>query len=226
MRVAMYARTSRAERGDETFIPVQLADCRARAEDEGWQVIGEDVDAGISGWKRKTRPGYEQLYADAEAGRIDAVLVRDYERLLRNDKEGTRWLDLFEATGFSRFKIADEADINLARARDRRDFKDRVSAAVYYSDRLSEKVRRTKAQQKASGEYMGGESEPHGYRRVDGALQADPEEAAVIHTAVSRLAGGESMSRITSDLNDAGKTTSRGARWRPMTMRRLLMSST
>ena len=224
MRVAIYARTSRAEGGDETSIPVQLADCRERAEAEGWEVIGEYVDAGISGWKRKSRPGYEALFAHAEAARIDAVLVRDYERLLRNDKEGTRWLDLFDATGFGRFAFADEADINLARARDRKDFKDRVSAAVYYSDRLSEKVRRSKARQKASGEYTGGEAEPYGYRRVDGRLQVDPEEAAVIHAAVGRLASGESVSRITCDLNDAGHTTSRGARWRPKTLRRLLVS--
>jgi DNA invertase Pin-like site-specific DNA recombinase len=224
MRVAIYARTSRAEKGDETSIPVQLADCRDRAATEGWDVVAESVDAGISGWKRKTRPGYERLYADAEAGRIDAVLVRDYERLLRSDLEGARWLDLYDRQGFGRFVFADEADINLARARDRKDFKDRVSAAVYYSDRLSEKVRKSKAAAKATGAYTGGEAEPYGYRRVDGTLQVDPAEAKVIHGAVARLAKGVAVGRVTSDLNTAGIPTSKGARWRPRSLRNLLLS--
>ncbi|MEX2274913.1 MAG: recombinase family protein [Actinomycetota bacterium] len=223
-RVAIYTRTSRAEGGDETSIPVQLADCRERAESEGWDVVAEYVDAGISGWKRKTRPGYEAVYADAAEGRIDAVLVRDYERLLRSDIEGKRWLDLYDAQGFGRFVFADEADINLSRARDRKDWKDRVSAAVYYSDRLSEKVRRSKERARALGEYTGGVSEPYGYRRVDGALQVDPQEAGVIHDVVARIAAGVALNRITVDLNKMGTTTSKGARWRPVTMRRLLLS--
>lgn len=224
MKVAIYARTSRAEGGDETSIPVQLADCQDRAEAEGWEVTAVYTDAGISGWKRKTRPGYEQLYADAEAGRIDAVLVRDYERLLRSDLEGARWLALFEERGFGRFVFADEADINLGRARDRKDFKDRVSAAVYYSDRLSEKVRKSKARALANGEYTGGETEPFGYTRGPEGLQVDPKEAAVLHDAVARLARSTPVGRITTDLNRAGITTSRGARWRPRSLRRTLLS--
>lgn len=225
MKVAIYARTSRAEGGDETSIPVQLADCRERATTEAWTVFAEYVDAGISGWKRKTRPGYEQLYADAAEGRIDAVLVRDYERLLRSDKEGARWLALYERQGFSRFMFADEADINLSRARDRKDFKDRVSAAVFYSDRLSEKVRRSKKAAAAAGTYTGGEAEPYGYARENGVLRVDAKEAAVLHDAVSRLASGVSVGRITADLNRQGIRTSRGALWRPRGLRRTLLSA-
>ena len=197
MRVAIYARTSRQEGDNEGSIPLQLADCREWASDTGHEVVHEYVDPGISGWKRKTRPGYEALIADAEAGRIDAVLCRDYERLLRNDKEGARWLDLYETRGFRHFLFADEADINLGRARDRKDFKERVAAAVYYSDRLSEKIRRTKAQHALDGTYSGGEREPYGYRRTrSGALEVDPEEATALHDAVARLAHGESATRV------------------------------
>lgn len=225
MRVAIYARTSRQEGDNEGSIPLQLADCREWASDTGHEVVHEYVDPGISGWKRKTRPGYEALIADAEAGRIDAVLCRDYERLLRNDKEGARWLDLYETRGFRHFLFADEADINLGRARDRKDFKERVAAAVYYSDRLSEKIRRTKAQHALDGTYSGGEREPYGYRRTrSGALEVDPEEATALHDAVARLAHGESATRVSREWNAAGARTSRGARWRPRTLRRTLLS--
>ena len=76
MRVAIYARTSKAEGDDETSIPVQLADCSDHAADEGWGVAGEYVDSGITGWARKDRPNYERMFADAEAGRFDAQTRR------------------------------------------------------------------------------------------------------------------------------------------------------
>jgi DNA invertase Pin-like site-specific DNA recombinase len=147
MKVAIYARTSKQEGDDEGSIPVQLAECREHAEEEGWEVVAEYSDPGITGWKRKVRPQYELLFADADAGRIDAVLTTDDERLLRNDKEGQRWLDLYEARGFHLFKYVDQSAVDLRRAADRKTWKERVASAVYYSERLSEKVRRTKRHQ-------------------------------------------------------------------------------
>jgi DNA invertase Pin-like site-specific DNA recombinase len=222
MRVAIYARTSKQEGEDEGSIPVQFADCRDRAADEGWEVVAEYQDPGVTGWRRKTREQYELLFADAEVGRIDAVLCRDYERLLRNDREGQRWLDLYGARSFRHFKFADEADIDLGRARDRKDWKERVAAAVYYSDRLSEKVRRTKQRQIADGTYTGGERNPFGYRRTARGLEVDPDQAALLHEAVRRLRRGDSLYRVTLDWNAAGITTANGARWRPKTLRRTL----
>jgi site-specific DNA recombinase len=225
LRVGIYARTSRQEGDDDGSIPVQVADCRERAEEEGWDVLDMYVDPGISGWRRRVRPEYERLYTDAEAGRIDAVLCRDYERLLRNDKEGARWLDLHESSGFRHFKFADEGDIDLGRARDRKDWKERVASAVYYSDRLSEKIKKTKRRQIVDGQYTGGEREPFGFHRSGaGELDVEPSESATLHDAVSRLARGETATRICREWNAAGAQTSRGARWRPQTLRRTLLS--
>jgi DNA invertase Pin-like site-specific DNA recombinase len=236
VKLAIYTRTSKQEGEDEGSIPVQLAECREHARDEDWEVVAEYSDPGITGWKRKVRPQYELLFGDAEAGRIDAVLTTDDERLLRNDKEGQRWLDLYEARGFHLFKYVDQSAVDLRRAADRKTWKERVASAVYYSERLSEKVRRTKRHQAAAGSYTGGESAPFGYTRPAGEivvegknrrppLEIDPEEAASLHDAVARLARGETAGRIAREWNAAGRRTSRGARWRPGNLRRALTSN-
>ena len=80
-RVAIYARVSEADRDDPKSIPVQLADCRDRAEAEGWGVVGEYVDQGISAWKTsRKRPEYERLISDCESGRVDIILVRETDK--------------------------------------------------------------------------------------------------------------------------------------------------
>lgn len=223
-RVAIYARVSKAERDDPTSVPVQLADCRRRADDEGWEIVDIYRDEGISAWNpRRKRPEFERLLADLDAGRFDTVLVREQERLLRQLGDTKRVQDLADAGRLKLIAATMESDINFARARDRDDFRKRASQAQFYSDFLSEKVRATKAVQAARGEYTGGEKEPFGYGRTDGQLVVDLAEAKLVHEAVSRLGKGESMHRIVRDWNHRGIVTSRGGRWRPGNLTRTLL---
>lgn len=223
-RIGIYARVSKAEKDDPTSIRVQLADCRDRAEEEGWEVVDEYVDEGISAWNtKKVRPDYERLLTDVATGHIDSILVREQERLLRQMKEGTR-IEELAANGTGNLKLIAcvlEGDIDFRRARDRKDFHDRVSGAVFYSDFLSEKIRRTKARRKVDGAYTGG-GPAFGYKFTPDGLVIDPHQAALIHEAVKRLAEHVSLYRITMDWQAAGRTTAGGARWRPATLRRML----
>jgi DNA invertase Pin-like site-specific DNA recombinase len=223
VRAAIYARVSKAERDDPTSIPVQLAECRQRAKEEGWQVVREYADTGISAWNpKRKRPEFERLLTDVEAGRVDVVLVREQERLLRQLADTKRVQDLAEAGRLKLIACTMESDINFRRARDRDDFRKRASQAQFYSDFLSEKVRATKAQRIEDGLYTGGESEPFGYRRTNGSLVVDVKEAHRVHDAVRRLGEGQTATRIVRAWNAEGFTTSRGARWR--TLRRTLLS--
>jgi recombinase len=138
-------------------------------------------------------------------------------------KEGTR-IEELAANGVGNLKLIAcvlEGDIDFRRARDRKDFHDRVSGAVFYSDFLSEKVRRTKARRKVDGAYTGG-GPAFGYKFTPDGLVIDPHQAALIHEAVKRLADHVSLYRITMDWQAAGLTTAGGARWRPATLRRML----
>src|SRR5688500_6133332 len=139
MRVAIYVRVS--DERDQT-VPWQLSACRAKAAAEGWEVVGEYEEDRTSAFdRRKDRPEYERLKADLVAGRFDAPLATDTERLLRQWKEGQWWLDQYDAGRVRYLKFTDQADKDLTLSSDRKQWRDDVSAAIHYSERLSEKIR-------------------------------------------------------------------------------------
>ena len=224
-KVGIYARVSKVEaERNESSVPVQLAECQQRARQEGWSVVDQYTDEGISAWKRKAkRPEFERLIADVAAGRIDTILIREQERLLRQLSDTSRVQELARDGRLKLIASTMESDINFARARDRDDFRKRSSQAEFYSDFLSEKIRATKARQRAAGTYTGG-GRSFGYRFAENGLAVEPKEAAHIHDAVKRLARHESLYRITLDWNAAGIRTAGGGRWRPANLRRMLTS--
>jgi site-specific DNA recombinase len=225
VRIGIYARVSKAEKDDPSSIPIQLADCQRRAESEGWTVVDDYVDTGVSAWNpRRKRPEFERLLTDIETGRVDGVLVREQERLLRQMRDAVRIQDLSEAGKLRLIAATMESDINFRRARDRDDFRKRASQAQFYSDFLSEKIKDTKAQRRETGAYTGGEREPMGYRRLNGGLEVDAKEQALLRDAVRRLGQGRTATSIVRQWNAEDVTTSKGARWRTQTLRRTLLS--
>jgi site-specific DNA recombinase len=228
-KVAIYARVSKADRDDPSSIPVQLAACRKRAEAEGWEVVDEYTDHGVSAWNpARKRPAFERLLAVIEAGSVDTVLVREQERLLRKLKDGVVLLKLYEAGKFLRVACTMESDIDLTRARDRKDFRDRVSAAIFYSDFLSEKVRETLSYKATNGEWRHGGLRPFGYQWSDEKHTLVPfePEAALVREAAKRILDGESRRRITRDWHERGLRTSKDKPWSITRLADLMRSPT
>jgi len=77
--VALYARVSTTQQDPD----VQLLELRTLATTRGWRVIGEYVDAGISG-ASTSRPELSRLLADAHRGRFAGILVWRLDRLGRS----------------------------------------------------------------------------------------------------------------------------------------------
>ncbi len=216
-RVGIYARVSKADRDDPNSIPVQLADCRARAVDEGWEVVDHYVDEGISAWNpRRKRPDFERLITDVSEGRVDTILVREQERLLRQMGDAIRVQDLAKAGNLRLIASTMESDINFSRARDRDDFRKRASQAEFYSDFLGEKIRKTHQRKRERGEWKGGGTRPFGYRIVGPKpyrLEVDEAEAALIRQAATDFLGGRGLRGICREWNDAGVRTATGKLW-------------
>jgi len=214
VKVGVYARVSKAEKDDPSSIPVQLATCRKRAEKEGWEVVAEYKDLGKSGWNpRVRREHFERLLSDVELGRVDAILCREIERLLRQMKDGRRIVDLHESVGFHRLFFTLSSDIDLRRAQDRKDFYDRVNSAEFYSAFLGEKIRDTMREQAEEGEWKSNHFRPYGYEQVDGTLVINEDEAAVVREAASRILADESRTSIIRDFESRGIRTYTGKPW-------------
>lgn len=81
MRVALYARTSTRDKGQDPEL--QLEDLRRLAGQRGWTVAQTYVDHGVSGVKA-SRPALDRLMADARAGKFKVVAVWRFDRFARS----------------------------------------------------------------------------------------------------------------------------------------------
>lgn len=75
----LYSRVSSADQVEGTSLATQSTRCRAFAESQGWQIVGEFVDEGVSGAKA-TRPALDDLMLSVRAGKTDAVIVAKLDR--------------------------------------------------------------------------------------------------------------------------------------------------
>lgn len=82
MRAAIYARVSTT---DKQTVENQLVALREVAERNGWEVLQEHLDEGISGAKgRDERPGLDQLMKSVIRREVDVVLAWSVDRLGRS----------------------------------------------------------------------------------------------------------------------------------------------
>ncbi len=107
MRAAIYARVSTTNHGQD--VTLQTRELQQFAVARGWQVVGEYVDAGISGSKEK-RPELDRLMADAHKRRFDVVAVWRFDRFARSVSHLLRALETFNALGIAFVSLSEQMD--------------------------------------------------------------------------------------------------------------------
>jgi DNA invertase Pin-like site-specific DNA recombinase len=134
-RCALYARVSTAEQNTG----MQLDELRAVAAQRRWRIIGEYIDAGVSGSKDR-RPELDRLKADVARGKIDVVAVWKFDRFARSVRHLVLALEDFRAREVDFVSLGDGIDTSTPSGR----FTFHVIAAVAELER--ELIReRTKA---------------------------------------------------------------------------------
>lgn len=83
LRVAVYARVSTEEQREGQTIDSQVSELERFTSTHGWVLISVYKDAGWSG-SITARPELDRLRDDARAGRFQAVLINDVDRLARD----------------------------------------------------------------------------------------------------------------------------------------------
>jgi DNA invertase Pin-like site-specific DNA recombinase len=105
--VAIYARISTTNHGQD--VSMQTRELRDYCERRGWPVVGEYVDAGISGAKDR-RPELDRLMADAHKRRFDVVAVWKFDRFARSVSHLLRALDTFRVLGIEFVSLSESLD--------------------------------------------------------------------------------------------------------------------
>jgi DNA invertase Pin-like site-specific DNA recombinase len=107
VRVALYARVSTADKGQDPR--VQTLELQEYCQRHGWSVAGEYVDVGISGTKEK-RPELDRLMADAHRRRFDAVLCWKFDRFARSVSHLLKALEIFQTLGIEFISFSEQLD--------------------------------------------------------------------------------------------------------------------
>jgi site-specific DNA recombinase len=85
LKAAIYARVSTEEQTERATIQTQLTACRAYAERQGWEVVEEVKDDGVSGAiPFAERPGGRQLIELATTHTVERVVMLSVDRLARS----------------------------------------------------------------------------------------------------------------------------------------------
>lgn len=151
------------------------------------------------------RPGYRQMIADVEAGKINCIIFKDNSRLGRNYPELGRLMEeYFPQMGVRIISVLNHIDSF-------RDPQGYCSAIVSFSNimnddyirQLSVKIKSTFALKRERGEFLGNYA-PYGYLKSPEdrhKLIVDPEAAEVVKLIFNWYAEGLSASGIVKQLN-------------------------
>jgi len=214
--IDIYARVSRLRDKDQTSTTAQVASCRAVLMDRGLEPGQVHIDDGKSAWDPEVyRPGWNALMERIESGAADGVIVYDLERFARQLRDGERLVTAAER-GIA--VLDSEGEYDLRKPGDKKNFRNAIVSAEYYSDLLRVRTRRGKAAKAHEGKVD---------RRRSFGFESDgitvrEDEAAIIRDHAARLLAGETQDSLIKELNDTGVPSVRGARWGYTTYRQIM----
>lgn len=228
-QAALYARISSDPNDTALGVARQLKDCQALAERKGWPVIETFIDNDVSATSGKPRPRYVAMMAALAAGRLDALVCWDVDRLTRTPRELEDVVDLAERRGVALASVGGEID--LATPQGRLTARIKGSVAKHETEQLTRRVKAKMAERAESGA-------PHGRtaygwrreqvyddqgRRLGSRDVLHPEQAAVIRAAAAAVLAGDSLRSHVAALNDRGEVTLNDKAWTTTTLRLILL---
>lgn len=206
MRVALYARVSSDEQAgaDRVSLPAQLRVMRERCAAEGWDVVAVFEAPGESAWTSELakRPRLLEAVEAAERGEFDVLMVHESSRFARSAVLALQVRARLERAGVVVLTASEPIAPSTADSR----FVRTIDAGVqeWYSAKLSEHLRKAKAQQFEEGLHLG--QPPFGYRRAGRRrpFEVVAEEAAAVREGFREYVAGASYTEIARRWNAMG----------------------
>lgn len=223
-RVAPYVRVSTNQNNQEESFETQYAAYQNLIEaTPDWVLAEVYADKGKSGTSTKHRPGFQKMIADAEAGKIDIILVKSISRFARNVGDCQKYVDILRACNvtviFEKENIrSDEPTSNFALAL--------IGATAQdESHSISENRRWAYKQQFADGKFNLGNNRILGYDTVGGKLVPN-EDAWIVREIFEQFVAGKSYAAIARSLAEKGAKTIRGGDFSIVALRYMISNET
>lgn len=220
-QAVIYTRIS-LDRHDGAGVARQEQECRDLAARHGLTITRVYCDNSVSAFSGATRPQFEQLLRDVQAGAVDRVLVWAVDRLYRRLGDLERLVDALGTVPVLSV-ISGFADLSSADGR----MHARIlgTVAQHSSEKQGERVAAA-ARQRAQAGRVSTARRPFGWTPNpdgDGYLP-HPHEAPAVAAAYDMLLRGHSLSSIARWLNGEGYTGTAGGTWTQARVSELLRS--
>jgi DNA invertase Pin-like site-specific DNA recombinase len=211
MRAVVYARYS-SENQREASIDDQVEVCRRYIDGRSWHLAKVYADRAISGASRHS-PQFQQMIADAEAGRFDVIVCEALDRIGRKLSDVADLHDRVQFRGIPlhAVKLGEITTLHVGLLG--------TMAQLYLSD-LKEKTKRGQLGRALAGKIPGGQA--YGYALVEGQSgerRIKPNEAAIVERIFREFAAGHSPRAIARCLNVEKVPGPGGREWRDTTIR-------
>lgn len=233
-RVMALYRVSTKGQVDKNDIPMQKQSCREFAQRQGWCIVKEFQEKGISGYKvsAENRDAMIELRKAAERKEFDILLVFMFDRIGRMDDETPYVVKWFIKHGIRVWSVV-EGEQRMDNHVDKLMNYIRFWQANGESEKTSTRVKTRLSQMVQEGMYTGG-NVPYGYKLVKSGQKnkkgkelmmvvIDEDEAPIIKSIFSMtLREGYGSYQIAKQLNEKGLRTHRGSKFQANTIRRIL----
>lgn len=97
LNAGIYPRVSTIKQVNEGFsLEAQRENLTYFANQQGWNIVGDYGDEGISGKNIEDRPGVKKLIRDIKQGKIDVVVLYKFDRLTRDSRDTEDFIELIQ----------------------------------------------------------------------------------------------------------------------------------
>jgi DNA invertase Pin-like site-specific DNA recombinase len=173
---------------------------------EGWTALPAIYDDGGFSGGSMDRPALRRLFADAENGSIDVVVVYKVDRLTRSLSDFARLTDLFDRNGVSFVSVTQQ--FNTSTSMGRLTLNVLLSFAQFERELAGERIRDKIALSKRRGMWVGG-LPPLGYDGIDKQLIVNEAEADAVRFIFRRYLEVGSIAELKRALDAASVVSKR-----------------
>jgi len=217
MKAVGYVRVSTDEQAKSGLgLEAQIAKIKAYAELFDIELTEIIMDEGISG-KTLERDGLKRAIKMLKEKKAEGMVIAKLDRLTRNVAD----LGTLVSTVFDKAELYSVSEqINTKNAAGRLVLNVLVSVAQWERETICERTKDALQAKKARGEKTGGNI-PFGFNVINGKLDRNEEEQAIISEIKSLKNKGLSLRKIAEALNGRGIATKNGKAWTAVQIQRI-----
>ena len=203
MRVWIYGRLSNDDDIQMDSLENQMEIGRCYAENHGYSIMGESFDDNVSGM-RFDREGLNQVTQAADAGKIDAVIVKDLSRLGRHKIQTALYIDYLRQRDIAVLSVTE--GLNTMVDEDELMVGIRGLMNDFYARDIGNKIRHGYRQKQKTGIVV---TPPFGYwkDRNTGCVYQHPDAAETVRLIFEMYLQGCGQKDIARRLNRLGRKT-------------------